>query len=66
MTTILSLRNTGAAFVRRRNRWETAVRIPIEVEIELHDELIEPVVPSRVRNLARRFQQIFSERPLTD
>lgn len=62
MTTILSLRNTGSAFVRRRNRWETAVRIPIELEQESHDGPVEPVELSNVRKLARRFRWVFSER----
>ena len=62
MTTILSLRSLGSAFVRRRNRWEAAVRIPIEIEGESQDEPIEPEEPSHVRRLARRFRWLFSDR----
>jgi hypothetical protein len=35
MTTTLTFRNTVSAFVRKRNRWESAVPIPIQTEESL-------------------------------
>ena len=61
MTTTLTFRNAVSAFVRRRNRWENAVLIPIQTEESMlprHDERPNNskvnVFGSRLRSLLRR------------
>ena len=61
MITTLTFRNDVSAFVRRRNRWEPAVLIPIQAEEsmlsrdeELCRQLKVKEFGSRLRSLLRR------------